>query len=224
MIYSLNQKIERVLLLNDNFGQDQKIVSEFTRASKLTILSQINTMIIDVCMSQISEKFNDFSDKIQEKVSNLEEQMKDLQFSLLCKGKSTRSNSIDNKLDKKRQEKIYEKLEESIFSKIQVLNEELEYKFTNKLFTSLEKEIESLKKEIHTQNNESIQLKANINTSNKNSKHERKQSASNIFSDIFTWKKSNSVTLNNLIHDENNAKFNEVFGSDCKEISKVILF
>jgi len=224
MIFSLHQKIERVILNADAFRQETQSNSDFVKSSKMTILTQINSVIIDICMTKMNEKLSIFSENFSQKIEKIEDQLKDLQFSLLCRGRYTRSNSIDDQICKISNQKIYEQLENGILIKVQTLNEELECRFNEKILNDITKEIDDLKKEIQIQNNNENNLKANINTTNK--KHERKPSASNIFSDIFSWKKSNSVNLNSLIHDENNShphKFQEVFGNDLQEISKVNL-
>lgn len=226
MIYSLNQKIDRVLFNADAFKQEAKTDSEFVKTSKMTILNQINSVIIDICMAQLTEKLEDFRQGFSQRLDKVEDQLKDLQFSLICRGRYARSNSIDDQICKISNQKIYEQLENGVLEKVQTLNGELEGRFNEKIYEAINKEIETLKKEIQTHTSENNNnLKANINTNNR--KHERKPSASNIFSDIFSWKKSNSVNFSSLIHDENNAnphKFQEVFGTEVQEISKVNKF
>ena len=223
MIYSLNQKIDRVLLNADAFQQETKTDSEFVKTSKMSILNQINSVIIDICMGKMSDQLEDFRQSFSLRLQKIEDQLKDLQFSLICRGRYARSNSIDDQVCKISNQKIYEQLENGVLEKVQALNGELEGKFDEKIYDVISREIETLKKEIQAQNNENNNLKTNINTTNK--KHERKPSASNIFSDIFSWKKSNSVNFSSLMHDENKAnpnKFQEVFGTEVQEISKVI--
>ena len=228
MIYSLNQKIERVLLNNDHFKQETPI-SDVNKTSKMTILSQINTVIIDICMDKMTDKFNEFSDFFNKKIENLENQLNSLQFSSLSHEKTSLSNSFDTKLDKFNRKSLYSQLNTSILSKVQAFNDDFQSKFNEKISNSIKIQLENLKKEIEFHHISSNKLTANINTNNMNTinrpRHEKKPSAGNIFSDIFSWKKTNSFSLNNLMNnDENKPKFNEVFGTNYEEIAKVTDF
>ena len=227
MIKSLNQKIERVLLNNDHFKQDYIEDSQIVKTNKLTVLSQINDAVIDICMKQMTDKFDDFSNYFYNKIENIENQIKNLQFSLICRGRIVRSNSIDDKIVQINENKVYERFETDIYCKVKSLNEELESKFNEKIYNSITMQIENLKKEIHSspQHNNSNNLKPNQNATNK-IRHEKKQSVGNIISDIFSWKKNDTFNLTKFINDENNhppSKFADLSGNDIHDISKVKL-
>jgi len=228
MIYSLNQKIERVLLGNDNFKQETP-VSHRNNTSKMTILNQINTVIIDICMDKMTDKFNEFSDFFNKKIENLENQLNSLQFSSLSHESTSLSNSFDSKLDKFNRKTLDNQLNPSIFDKIQAFHDNFESKFTEKISNSIKIQLETLKKEFDFHQISSNKLTANINTNNMNTmnriRHEKKPSAGSIFSDIFSWKKNNTFNLNNFMNnDENNPKFNEIFTTDYEEMAKVTVF
>ena len=178
-------------------------------------------------MKQMTDKFDDFSNYFYNKIENIENQIKNLQFSLICRGRIVRSNSIDDKIVQINENKVYERFETDIYCKVKSLNEELESKFNEKIYNSITMQIENLKKEIHSspQHNNSNNLKPNQNATNK-IRHEKKQSVGNIISDIFSWKKNDTFNLTKFINDENNhppSKFADLSGNDIHDISKVKL-
>lgn len=235
MIYSLNQKLDRFLIENSANFIDKK--NEILSGSKITVLSQINSLIIDVCQAKLSTEINTIFNDLITRIENIEEQLKILNENKPYFGipKKNRSKSFGKKMNEEIDCFNFYGIQKELNKKIELMNKDIQNKLEEKIMISIKEEINKFKLQNNSPSNKSTttsetptsqHLKSNINVNN-HPRHERKSSATKIFSEIFSWGNRNSnISLTSIINDENKKeipKFEDFFGDNMNDINKVFL-